>query len=80
MQSGSNKAKYWYLEHCIAERHIDQIMGWTSSTDTQHQVKLRFETLEEAEQYARNNQIPYEVVQPQIKNKKSARSYIKNYQ
>jgi len=37
---------------------------FTSTTDTQTQVRLSFDTLEEAEAYARDNGIPYVVLPP----------------
>ena len=39
-------------------------MGWTSSADTQSQVRLRFETKEAALDYARENGIDAEVQEP----------------
>ena len=36
-------------------------MGWTGSADTEQQVVLHFDTLEEAEDYARANGIDYDV-------------------
>ena len=39
-------------------------MGWTSSNDTQSQVRLRFATQAEAEAYAEAHGIDYSVVQP----------------
>ncbi len=42
MQSGSGRTKDWVLEHEPAsDREIDPLMGWTSSRDTQAQVKLQ---------------------------------------
>jgi hypothetical protein len=64
MQSGKGKSKAWVLVHEPAmAREIDPLMGYTSSADTQTQVRLSFATLEEAEAYARHNGIPY-TVQP----------------
>ena len=64
MQSGRGKSKEWILVHePAAPREIEPLMGYTSTTDTQAQVRLSFATLEEAEAYARSNGIPY-VVQP----------------
>lgn len=60
MQSGNARTRGWVLEYEQAEeREIDPLMGWTSSADTQRQVRLRFETREQAEAYARENGIPY---------------------
>jgi hypothetical protein len=36
-------------------------MGWTSSSDTKAQVKLRFDTKEEAIGYCERNGTPYQV-------------------
>lgn len=65
MQSGSAKTHQWVLEFAPAsERDIDPLMGWTSSTDTQSQVRLKFETREAAEAYAAEKGIEYDLVQP----------------
>ena len=65
MQSGKGKSKGWVLVYGQASaREIEPLMGYTSTTDTQIQVKLSFDTLEEAEAYARANGIPYSVQQP----------------
>ncbi len=64
MQSGKGKSKDWVLSYGQASpREIEPLMGYTSTTDTQVQVRLSFDTLEEAEVYARANGIPY-TVQP----------------
>ena len=64
MQSGVARTKSWVLEFPQADaREIDPLMGWTSSDDTQSQVRLRFATREEAEAYAKENRLDY-VVQP----------------
>ncbi len=43
MQSGTAKMHGWVLEFVQADaRAIDPLMGWTSSDDTQSQVRLRF--------------------------------------
>ena len=65
MQSGSAKTHQWVLEFGPAsERDIDPLMGWTSSTDTQSQVRLKFETREAAEAYAAEKGIEYDLVEP----------------
>jgi ETC complex I subunit conserved region len=73
MQSGKGKSDFWILENVLeAEPAKDPLMGWTSG-DTSTQVKLRFETLAEAEDYAKRNGIAYTVatVAPVRINKKS---------
>ena len=65
MQSGTAKTHQWVLEFAPAsEREVDPLMGWTSSSDTQSQVRLRFETREAAEAYATEKGIAFDVVEP----------------
>ncbi len=81
MQSGTAKAKGWVLEFAPASaREVDPLMGWTSSSDTQTQVKLRFDSREAAEDYARNKGIGFDVTEP--KSRKPvirARGYGENF-
>ena len=73
MQSGKANTKAWILEF---ERETppvaEPLMGWTSG-DTSTQVRLRFDSQEEAEDYARRNGIAYSVasVPPARPQKKS---------
>ena len=65
MQSGQARTKEWVLEYeGQARREVDPLMGWTSSTDTLSQIKLEFETKEEAIAYAERNGIVYRVTDP----------------
>lgn len=68
MQSGTAKAKGWILEFAPTEaRSVDPLMGWTSSGDTQTQVKLRFDTREAALAYAVQKGIEAEVLEPKTR-------------
>lgn len=68
MQSGTAKAKGWVLEFAPASaREVDPLMGWTSSDDTQAQVKLRFDSREAAEAYATSKGIEFEVIEPKAR-------------
>lgn len=68
MQSGSAKSKSWVLEFAPASaREVDPLMGWTSSSDTQSQVKMRFESQAAAEAYAKANDIDFVVQQPKTR-------------
>ncbi|MFN3606447.1 MAG: ETC complex I subunit [Cypionkella sp.] len=65
MQSGTAKANGWLLEFAPASaRSVDPLMGWTSSDDTQTQVKLRFDTREAALAYAAAKGIEADVIEP----------------
>lgn len=64
-QSGQAKYDKWVLEYePEAARSIEPLMGWTSSTDMKAQVKLWFDTKDEAVAYARRNGVPYRVEEP----------------
>jgi ETC complex I subunit conserved region len=65
MQSGTAKTHDWVLEYAPARaREVDPLMGWTSSDDTQSQVRLRFATKEEAVAYAAANGIEADIQEP----------------
>ncbi len=64
-QSGVANSKNWVLVYPQADaRALDPLMGWTSSDDTQSQVRLKFETRKQAEDYAREKGLDYVVVEP----------------
>lgn len=68
MQSGVAKTKRWVLEHDLAEaRRVEPLMGWTSSADTNQQVRLFFETREEAVDYAKRAGLAFRVEEPKTK-------------
>lgn len=68
MQSGTAKTKSWVLEFAPASaREIDPLMGWTSSADTQTQVKLRFDSKEAALAYAREQGLEAVVSEPKAR-------------
>ncbi len=68
MTSGMAKTRKWVLEYAPASaREVDPLMGWTSSSDTQSQVKLRFDSKEEALSYAKDHGIEAEVQEPKTR-------------
>lgn len=65
MSSGTAKTKGWILEYAPASaRSVDPLMGWTSSSDTQTQVKLNFDSKEAALAYAKEHGIEVQVQEP----------------
>lgn len=65
MQSGTAKTKGWVLEFPPSDaREVDPLMGWTSSGDTQSQVRLRFDSRKQAEDYARERGLDFVVQEP----------------
>lgn len=62
MQSGRGNSKQWVLVfEQSSPREIEPLMGYTASSDTRTQVRLSFDTLDEAREYAERNGIPYSV-------------------
>ena len=62
MQSGRAKTREWQLDYEPEQpRTVEPLMGWTSSTDMRGQIKLWFDTMEEAVAYAQREGIPYTV-------------------
>ena len=65
MQSGTAKTKLWHLDYEPEQpRQIEPLMGWTSSGDMKSQLRLYFETKEEAIAYCARHAIPYQVFEP----------------
>ncbi len=68
MSSGTAKTNLWVLEHVSGTpRSVDPLMGWTSSSDTQAQVKLTFDTKEAAVEYAQAKGIDVVVQEPKVR-------------
>ena len=54
MQSGFGNTKGWVLDfEPEAPRRVEPLMGWTSSSDMRQQLRLRFDSKEEAVAWAR---------------------------
>jgi len=65
MQSGHAGTRRWALEfEPDAPRRVEPLMGWTSSADTKAQLRLRFDTKEEAVAYAEKHGLMYVVDEP----------------
>ena len=67
-QSGTARTAEWVLEFSPeTARQIDPLMGWTSSDDMNSQVRLRFDTREAAESYARAKGLDYTLLKPKAR-------------
>jgi hypothetical protein len=65
MQSGTAKTKEWVLEFEPEQsREVEPLMGWTSSGDMRQQVRLQFDSAEEAVAYCERHGIAYQVMEP----------------
>mgnify|MGYP000958474980 CR=1 FL=1 len=79
MQSGKAKTGHWVLEFDPASpRKIDPLMGYTSSRDMRSQIRLTFETKEEAIAYAEKHGLDFRVQEPK-EAKRRAISYAENF-
>lgn len=81
MSSGTARTRYWILEYTPStSRDVDPLMGWTSSDDTQSQVRLRFDSKKAALDYAKDNDIEATVTEPKDRKPNvRARGYGENF-
>src|SRR5947207_15595257 len=62
MQSGQAKTKDWVLDYEPEEpRVVESLMGWTSSGDMKSQLRLSFDSKDEAIAYCERHGIAYQV-------------------
>ena len=65
MLSGLGKTKLWLAEY-ISEKDKtkDSLMGWNSSSDTKEQIKIFFDTKEQAIEWSKKNNEQFIVIEP----------------
>ena len=79
MQSGSKNTKKWLAEFISdIDTKKDTLMGWNSSLDTQSQIKIFFDTKEQAVNWPIKNKYQYFVEEPK-KRKIKIKSYASNF-
>ncbi len=79
MQSGKAKTQRWVLDYePEVARSVEPLMGYTSSSDMKQQIRLYFETKEEAVAYARRNGIAHRVEEPRERKVRGA-AYSDNF-
>lgn len=78
-QSGNLNTNHWILKfQHDGSRKIEPLMGWTSSKDMMQEVRLKFPDKEKAIIFAKENNLDYEIIEPQAK-KITKRSYADNF-
>ena len=77
-QSGRNNSKKWVLEFFKDNSNNDHLMNWESTTDTQSQVKLYFDDKDSAINYAKKNNIDFDLIDSK-KTKQIIKSYADNF-
>ena len=78
MQSGTKKFNKWILEYITERPGINPLMGWESSTDTLDELVLQLSSKDMAIQYAKKNNIDFEVIEPKSR-KIIKKSYADNF-
>ena len=78
MQSGPGKLDKWIVEFQTNDTGIEPLMGWESSTDTLDELVLQFSSKDMAIQYAKKNNIDFEVIEPKSR-KIIKKSYADNF-
>ena len=78
MQSGLGKTSKWIMVFETNDKLKNPLMGWESSSDTYSELKLEFISKELAINYAKKNNIDFEVLEPQ-KRKTTKKSYADNF-
>jgi len=79
MQSGFANTKAWVLDfEPEAPRQVEPLMGWTSSGDMRQQLRLLFDSKEEAIAYCERWGIPYQVTE-NVPLKRRIMSYADNF-
>jgi hypothetical protein len=79
MQSGFGRSKTWVLEfEPEAARTVEPLMGWTSSSDMSAQLRLEFDSKDEAVAFAVRNGIAYVLSEPKVR-KHQTKSYTDNF-
>lgn len=80
MQSGRAKAQGWVLAYEPSEaKALDPLTGWYGSGDMLGQVRLNFDTREQAVAYAQAQGIAYEVEAPPARGAMKPKVYAENF-
>ncbi|WP_336279324.1 ETC complex I subunit [Bartonella sp. CB175] len=62
MQSGRANVGFWFLQYEPTQaKMLEPLMGYTATSDMNNQIKIRFNSKEEAITFALKNAIPYRV-------------------
>ena len=78
MQSGLGKTDKWILEFETKDPTKNPLMGWESSSDMLTELKLEFSSKELAMNYAKKNNLDFEIIEPK-KRKIVKKSYADNF-
>ena len=79
MQSGRSNVRRWVLEfEPGGPKQTDPLMGWIGSGDTRDQVRLKFDSKEEAVAFAKKNGLTARIQEPK-KRRIKPKNYADNF-
>ncbi len=79
MQSGKVKTEQWVLEYePESKKIIDNLIGWQGSDDMNQELKMFFDSKEDAISYAQKNEVMFEIIEPHER-KVKPQSYAENF-
>ncbi len=78
MQSGMKKFDKWMIEFVTDDPGKNPLMGWESSSDTYSELNLEFKSKDLAVEYAKKNNIDFELIEPKER-KIIKKSYADNF-
>jgi hypothetical protein len=80
MQSGLAKTNEWMLDfEATSARSVDPLMGYTSSSDMKSQLRLKFNSQDEAISYCEKNGLAYQIIETN-EPKRRPMAYTDNFQ
>ena len=68
MQSGKANTKKWILEFEPTKSQKDRLMGWVGSSKTTDQIRITFNSKDEAISFAKKNNLKARVDEPKKRN------------
>ncbi len=78
-QSGRGKLGRWLLEYNITSARIPEaLMGWISSQDTSNQIRIVFDTMDQAIDFAEAKGLTYDL-EEERERKLKPRNYLDNF-
>jgi hypothetical protein len=80
MQSGVAKTGMWVLEfQQSTSNENDPLMGWIGASETETQIRLVFDSLEQAKIYAEKTELSFVIRKPKKERALIVKSYANNY-
>lgn len=79
MQSGLRNTHRWLVDFVPDDAQVaDPLMGWAGSHDTTRQLRMWFDSKEEAVAFAQKKGFEYRVIEPQVRPQRP-RAYADNF-